>query len=124
MKYLPLLLLITVYGAGLAYSAYSKRHLSKNDPTRIVTLSFEPPFEPMREEGQGQHDERYNAYKARLIEHRNALDDEELEAFDKHFDQRAVKGAEWQRQFTENVSPRLAARFETDTTLHAVGGTD
>lgn len=123
MKFLPLLFLIVIYGAALVYSAMSKKREHLHDPTRIVTVSLDPPFKPMREEGQAQHDERLNAYRARLIQHRSTLDHDTLEAFDREHDQRGVKGAEWQRQFSKNVSPRLAARFEDDTTL-AVGGTD
>lgn len=124
MKFLPLLLLIVIYGTALVYSTMSKKREHLHDPTRIVTVSLDPPFEPMREEGQAQHNERINAYKSRLIAHRNSLDvPEHLVAFDEAFDRRAVRGAEWQRQFSKNVSPRLAARFEDDTTL-AVGGTD
>lgn len=124
MKFIPLILVLAIYGAGLAYAAYSKRNFPHTDPTRIVTVSLDPPFQPMREEGQGQHDERYNAYKARLIEHRAGLEGDTLEAFDHEFDQRAVRGAEWQRAFSKNVSPRLSARFEDDTPHYAVGGTD
>lgn len=124
MKFIPLILVLAIYGAGLAYTAYSKRNLPHTDPTRIVTVSLDPPFQPMREEGQAQHDERYNAYKARLVAHRNTLDNEHhLDAFDTAFDQRAVRGADWQREFSKNVSPRLSARFE-DSTTYAVGGTD